>query len=339
MAQHGAPAPPALPRTRRSAHVQPRAATGLRASTPYQLLRAARPRDWVKNLFVFGALAFARDGSGDPLWTHPDIVLAVLATLALFCAAASAIYLLNDYVDVEQDRLHPRKRLRPLASGALRPATALATAGLLLVAIVPGALAIDARDGLVWRNVDLLALVALYLLVHGYAYSYRLKHVVILDVFTIASGFVVRVVAGAAAIDVPVTPWLLACTGLLALFLALAKRRAELVTLEAGAAGHRRILDEYSLPLLDQLLSIVTAATLIAYALFTYTSETLPREPFPTMMATVPIVAYALFRYLYLMHRRGSGGNPAELVLSDRPLAASVALWSIVSLAISLQPR
>ena len=310
-----------------------------RGSAPYQLLRASRPKDWVKNLFVFGALAFARDGSGDPLWTHVDVLLAVAAAVLLFCAAASAVYLLNDYVDAEQDRLHPKKRLRPIASGALAPGLALATAAGLLVLLVPVALAIDARDGFSWGGVDLLGLVLLYVVVHGFAYSYRLKHVVILDVFTIASGFVLRVVAGGAAIDVPISPWMLACTGLLALFLALAKRRAELVTLQAGAGSHRRILDEYTLPLLDQFLSIATAATLIAYALFTYTSETLPREPFPTMMATVPIVAYALFRYLFLVHRDGRGGNPAELLLSDRPLAAAVGLWAIVSLAVSLQPR
>ncbi|HWQ16201.1 MAG TPA: decaprenyl-phosphate phosphoribosyltransferase [Roseiflexaceae bacterium] len=300
-----------------------------------ELLRAMRPKEWLKNVFVFGAIAFARDGAGQrPLWTYPDRLLVVVLAFALFCMAASAIYLINDLVDIEKDRAHPRKRTRPLASGRLSPAVAFGAAVLLLGVSLPAAFALDLLPTGTQADVDFGLALLSYVLIQGVAYSYVLKHLVILDVFTIAAGFVLRPVAGGMVLDINITEWLLICMGLLALFLGFSKRRAELVLLQGGAAEHRRILDEYSLPLIDQMTTIITAATIIAYTLFTSTAPTLPHEPFSVMMVTVPFVVYTIFRYLYLIHRHGGGGSPADLVFRDVPLAVGIALWGVTALAI-----
>lgn len=296
-----------------------------------ELLRAMRPKDWIKNTFVFAAIVF----SEDRLWARPDQVLVVLGAFVLFCMASSAIYLINDLVDIEKDRAHPKKRYRPLASGRLRPVYAKISVVLLMVLVIPLSFLIDFAPGNPpIENLDFGLTLVSYMLIQGVAYSYFLKHVVIIDIFTIAAGFVLRAVAGALVLDIVITPWLLICMGLLALFLGMAKRRAELVLLENGAGEHRRILDEYSLPLLDQMISIVTAATIIAYTLFTSISETVPQDPFPVMMITVPFVVYAIFRYLYLIYQRGGGGNPGDLVLRDVPLAVDIVLWGLTALAI-----
>jgi 4-hydroxybenzoate polyprenyltransferase len=299
-----------------------------------ELLRAMRPKEWIKNVFVFAALAFSQER----LWLHPDKIAIVAVAFVLFSMAASAIYLINDLVDIEKDRAHPKKRNRPLASGRLSPRVAMAAAVLLLAVALPLAFALDYIDGAAGgsalRNIDFGVALVSYVLIQGVAYSYYLKHVVILDIFTIAAGFVLRAVAGALVLDIKITYWLLMCMGLLAVFLGLAKRRAELVLLENGAGEHRRILDEYSLPMLDQMISIITAATIIAYTLFTTSAETLPRTPFPIMLVTVPIVVYLIFRYLYLMHKHGEGGSPADLVLKDVPFIAAGALWGLLVLAI-----
>jgi 4-hydroxybenzoate polyprenyltransferase len=294
----------------------------------FELLRAMRPKEWVKNLFVLLAIGFSRD----MLWLQLDSIVVVGVAFVLFCMVASTIYLINDLVDIEKDRAHPKKRRRPLASGRLSPTVAVVAAVGLLVVAMPLGFLVDYLSGA--RNLDFGFALLAYLLVQGFAYSFYLKHVVILDVFTIAAGFVLRTVAGALVLDIAITHWLLICMGLLALLLGLAKRRAELVLLESGAGEHRRILEEYSLPLLDQLISIVTAATIIAYALFAATAETLPHNPFPTMMITVPFVIYTLFRYLYLMYQRGAGGNTADILLKDRPFALSIILWGLASLAV-----
>jgi 4-hydroxybenzoate polyprenyltransferase len=304
-----------------------------------ELLRAMRPKDWLKNVFVFAAIAFAQDNRhGTPLWQEPDRLLMVGAAFVLFCMAASAIYLINDLVDIEKDRAHPKKRNRPLASGRLSPTVARVAAVLLLLVALPLSFLIDFTDRgplqSAFAPYDFGIVLLTYLVVQGLLYSYYLKHLVILDIFTIAAGFVMRAVAGAMVLDISITSWLLICMGLLALFLGLAKRRAELVLLEGGAGEHRRILEEYSVPMLDQMLSIVTAAFIVSYALFTTTAPTLPREPFPVMLITVPFVIYAIFRYLYLMYRHGGGGNPAELLLGDRPFAASIVIWGVIALAI-----
>lgn len=301
-----------------------------------ELIRAMRPKDWIKNVFVFAAIVF----STGRLWRHIDSLLVVVGAFVLFCMVAGAIYLINDLVDIEKDRAHPKKRNRPLASGRLSPAIAKVAAVLLLAVALPAAFALDfvpinnGQTARWWDNLDFgFALIA-YMLIQGILYSYYLKHIVILDVFTIAAGFVLRAVAGAMVLDINITEWLLICMGLLSLFLGFAKRRAELVLLEGGAGEHRRILEEYSLPMLDQMLSIVTATIIIAYTFFTTTAETLPQRPFPIMMVTVPFVIYAIFRYLYLIYKKEGGGNPADIVLGDRPFALSILLWGLISVSI-----
>ena len=309
-----------------------------------ELLRAMRPKEWIKNIFVFAAIAFARDPQNEmPLWQELNKVAIVAAAFVLFCMAASAIYLINDLVDIEKDRAHPKKRSRPLASGRLSPAVAKIVAAALLLIALPAAFALDFSDSNPGRSVlynyDFGIALISYVLIQGVAYSYFLKHMVILDIFTIAAGFVLRAVAGALVLDINITYWLLMCMGLLAIFLGLAKRRAELVLLETGAGEHRRILDEYSLPMLDQMISIITASTIIAYTLFTTSAETLPRKPFPIMLVTVPLMIYLIFRYLYLMYKHGEGGSPADLVLKDIPFIAAGALWGGLVLVILALPR
>jgi 4-hydroxybenzoate polyprenyltransferase len=311
------------------------------AALVVELLREMRPKEWIKNIFIFAAIAFARNpATGTPLWQDAGRLLVVTLAFVLFCMAASAIYLINDLVDIEKDRAHPKKRNRPLASGRLSPRVAKVTAvGLLLIAL-PGAFVLDYAVGQSLRqNLDFgLALIG-YVLIQGIAYSYYLKNIVILDIFTIAAGFVLRAVAGAMVLDIQITYWLLMCMGLLALFLGLAKRRAELILLETGAGEHRRILDEYSLPMLDQMISIITAATIIAYTLFTTSAETLPRRPFPIMLVTVPVVIYLIFRYLYLMYKHGEGGSPADLIIKDVPFIIAGSFWGVLVLAILAIPH
>jgi 4-hydroxybenzoate polyprenyltransferase len=294
-----------------------------------ELLRAMRPRQWIKNVFVFAALAF----SEERLWTRPQSVLLVVGAFVLFCLAAGAIYLINDIVDIEKDRAHPKKRNRPIASGRLRPGIALAAAVALMLVVLPSAYVLDSLDQQ-GADFGLLAVILAYILIQGLLYTYLLKNVVIIDIFTIAAGFVLRAVAGAVVLDIPISSWLLICMGLLALFLGLGKRRAELVLLEGGAIEHRRILDEYSVPMLDQLISIVTAATIIAYTLFSTTATTLKHAPYAVMLLTVPFVVYGIFRYIYLIHHHGGGGGPEELVLKDRPLALDIVLYGLTVLAL-----
>jgi 4-hydroxybenzoate polyprenyltransferase len=290
---------------------------------PRQLLRAMRPKEWVKNIFVFAALAF----SVDRLWTNPSALLQVTLAAVAFCMAASAIYLINDLVDIEKDRAHPVKRNRPLASGKLSPSVAAVAAVALIGVALALAYVLDPDFGFV-------SIIATYFAVQGLLYSYWLKNVVILDILILAAGFVLRVIGGAVVINVDITPWLLVCMGLLALFLGIGKRRQELVLLEGGAGDHRRILAEYSVPMLDQMISIITAGIVMAYSITTYLAPAAPQKPFPLLMVTIPFVVYSIFRYLYLIHQRNGGGSPTELLLKDRPLAVSVLLWGLCVLAI-----
>jgi 4-hydroxybenzoate polyprenyltransferase len=289
-----------------------------------QLLRSMRPRQWTKNAFVFTALAF----SEQRLWTQLDKLLETLLAFVLFCMAASAIYLVNDLVDIKKDRLHPRKRQRPLASGKLSPYVAGVAAALLIVLSLAGAYLIDADDR------GFLAILLTYIIIQGFLYSYWLKNIVILDILILAAGFVLRAVAGAAVLDIIITEWLLVCMGLLAVFLGVGKRRHELTLLQHGAGEHRRILQEYSLPMLDQMISIVTASLIMAYSMTTFSAPAVPREPYPVLMVTIPFVVYGIFRYLYLIYQRHEGGSPDELVLKDIPLATSIVLWGITVLAL-----
>jgi 4-hydroxybenzoate polyprenyltransferase len=272
-----------------------------------------RPHQWTKNLVVLAALALSKH----LLETGP--ALRALLAFALFCGLSGTVYLFNDVADYERDRLHPSKRLRPIASGALslRAARALAL-GLGLASLL---LSLPLGR-------EFAACAAAYLALN-LAYSFRLKDVVILDVIAVSLGFLLRVVAGGIAVHVPVSEWLLVCTILLALFLALSKRRAELTALNDQASSHRRILAEYSPYLLDQMISVVTASCVTAYCLAVLAPET--REKFQTerLAWTIPFVIYGIFRYLYLVHQKEQGGSPAEVLVTDRPLLLNVALWAL----------
>ncbi len=246
------------------------------------------------------------------------MIKAVIAFF-VFCALSGAVYLINDVLDREQDRRHPLKAKRPIASGALKVSVAVVAA----VVLGSGALAVAFTLGL-----PFLAVSAAYLALQ-FAYSLVLKHIVILDVMTIAAGFTLRAVAGGAAIMVPVSHWLVLCTTLLALFLALAKRRHELVLLADTAIEHRRILEDYSPYLLDQMISVVTASTLIAYAFYTISPETTEKFGTSLLSLTIPFPLYGIFRYLYLVHQKEMGGNPSDLLLADRPLLACIGLWAV----------
>jgi 4-hydroxybenzoate polyprenyltransferase len=286
------------------------------------LIVSVRPGEWTKNLFVFAAVLF-----GQRL-ADPVAVGRATAAFVIFCALAGVVYLVNDVADRDRDRQHPSKRDRPIASGALSVSTALTAAGLLGI----GALAWAWWMG---RDFGLVATAYVLLLV---LYSGPLKHIVIIDVLTIAIGFVLRVVAGAVAIGVPISQWLLICTILLALFLGLSKRRHEIVLLADGATGHRRILQEYSPYLLDQMIGVVTASTLMAYILYATSHETAEKFGTSLLGLTIPFPLYGIFRYLYLVHRKDGGGSPAELLLNDRPLLACVALWAVAVVVIIYRP-
>ena len=296
--------------------------SAVRRSTAANLLISVRPGEWIKNTFVFAGLVFSRK------LTDPSAVIASVTAFGIFCALAGAVYLINDVTDRERDRQHPRKRERPIASGALSPQTALTAAGLLAATGLVGAWMLGTTFGVVATSY--LGLLALY--------SGPLKHIVIIDVLTIAIGFVLRVAAGAVAVDVPMSHWLLVCTILLAMFLGLSKRRHELTLLADGATGHRRILQEYSPYLLDQMIGVVTASTLMAYVFYATSQETAEKFGTSLLGLTIPFPLYGIFRYLYLVHQREGGGSPAELLLNDRPLLACVALWGLAVVVIIYRP-
>jgi 4-hydroxybenzoate polyprenyltransferase len=279
------------------------------------LLAAARPRQWTKNAVLLAALVFAQR-AGDP-----SSVLRALLGIASFCLLASAVYLGNDIVDVERDRQHPEKRLRPIASGRLPIRVASTAAGILCSGAIAIALLLPRA---------FLACVLGYLVLQ-IAYSARLKQIVLLDVFAIAAGFVLRVVAGAEAIDVPVSNWLYLCTLLLALFLALGKRRAELSLLGSGAARHRSILSQYSIGLTDQLVTIVAASALLSYALYAVAPETVARFGSDRLKLTLPFVLFGMFRYLYLVHREGEGGKPERVLFGDLPMQITLLLYTLTA--------
>jgi len=281
------------------------------------MLVSLRPRQWVKNLFVFAGLVFGHRLFTPAAWT-------ALAAFVIFCGLSGAIYLFNDVADREKDRMHPKKRERPVAAG-LVPAPAALTAGAALIVVGLGAA--------VWLSGP-FALAALAYVVLLTLYSIWLKHVVIVDVLTVASGFVLRAVAGALVIQVEISGWLLICTILVALFLALGKRRHEYLALDTEAARHRPILAEYSAGLLDQMIAVVTASTVTAYALYTMSPETIAKFHTPLLPATLPFVLYGIFRYLYLLYRRQLGGNPSDLLLSDRALLVNTLCWVLAVLLI-----
>ncbi len=285
----------------------PASRSGVRA-----VLVSLRPAQWTKNLLLFAGIVFAAKLGDGSRWLEAS------AAFAAYCAASSAAYLVNDVRDLDHDRVHPVKRQRPIARGDLSPGAAHGLAALL------AAFALALTVPLGAAPVAFLAAFAALQL----AYSFALKHLVLVDVIAIAGLFVVRAAAGAAAVEVRISPWLLLCTGLLALFLALAKRRGELVLVGADATPGRPVLAGYSLELVDQLVAVVAASTLIAYSLYTFTAHS------QAMMATIPFVLFGIFRYLLLVHRRDAGEEPEAVLVSDVPILATVALWAATAAAI-----
>ena len=286
------------------------------------LIISLRPDQWTKNLLVFAALIFAVK------LLDPAALANASAAFLIFCAWSGAVYLVNDVSDREADALHPVKRMRPIASGALSPAAALGWAAALSVVALAAAYWLQPMFA-----VSASAYLALFVL-----YTRWLKHIVILDVMSIAIGFVLRAEAGGLVIGVPVSDWLLVCTILGALFLGLAKRRHEITMLGDGAKGHRRILEEYDPYLLDQMIAIVAAATLVVYVVYCASPETAERFSTQLLVLTTPFPIYGIFRYLYLVHRKHGGGSPSDMLLRDRPLLSCVALWGIAVILIIYRP-
>jgi len=281
------------------------------------LLKTMRPRHWTKNAFIFAALVF--DGK---LFHLPDF-LRTLAGFGLFCLISSAVYIFNDLFDLEADRQHPMKRDRPLASGNLAVPVAIAAGSILTF------MTLALGYWLAWQF-DLVLLVYFAMIL---AYSKWLKHVPILDVLVLAAGFVLRVHAGTMLITVErFSPWMYVVMTLLALFLGFGKRRAELALLADDAANHRKVLDGYTLPLLDQFITIVSGMTIVAYSLYTFFRPEAPGGY--ALMLTIPFVVYAIFRYLYLIQVKDAGGEPEEILLSDRPFQISILLWGLAILAV-----
>jgi 4-hydroxybenzoate polyprenyltransferase len=281
--------------------------------TALSLVLSLRPSQWTKNLLIFAGLMF-----GQRL-TDPRSVLLAVEAFVIFCALSGVVYLINDIADREADAKHPVKRKRPIASGDL-PVRVAAIAALVLGGVGLGAA--------YWIRPLFGVLATVYVLLQA-VYSGPLKHVVIVDVLTIAIGFVLRAAAGAVVIDVAISHWLYVMTILLALFLALSKRRHELVLLSGAATGHRRILQEYSPYLLDQMIAVVTASTIVTYAVYTVSPETVQKFGTDYLGLTLPFPLYGIFRYLYLVHQREGGGSPSELLLTDRPLLVCIALWGV----------
>ena len=293
-----------------------------RRSLAVNLALSLRPTQWTKNLIIFAALIF-----GQRL-LDSSAVLTSITAFAVFCALSGVVYLVNDVADREADRKHPIKRMRPIASGDVPVSVALATAAVLGLVSLGVAFLVRPEFGLI---------AAAYLLLLG-SYSGPLKHVVIIDVLTIAVGFVIRAAAGAVAIQVEIGHWLLIVTLLLALFLALSKRRHELVLLAGGATSHRPILQEYSPYRLDQMISVVTASTLVAYAFSTISPEVIAKLGTDKLGLTFPFPLYGIFRYLYLVHQKEGGGSPSDMLMNDRPLLVCVGLWALAVVLIIYGP-
>lgn len=276
-------------------------------------IKLMRPKQLVKNLSVFAALIFAKHVF------EPDYFIKVFLGFVCFCMISSCVYILNDIVDANNDRLHPKKKYRPIAAGIIGKKEAVAFLMVLLPLAITGSFFIDIYFG---------AVVVIYF-TNNLLYSFKLKHVVIIDVMSIALGFILRVVGGALAIRVYISPWILLCTLLLSLFLGFSKRRNELLVLEGDADRHRKILEEYSLEFIDNMLSIVTASTVMAYSLYTFSSS----DNY-NMMLTIPFVLYGIFRYQYIVYKKNEGGSPEETIISDAPLMINILLWVVCSILI-----
>jgi 4-hydroxybenzoate polyprenyltransferase len=281
-------------------------------------IRALRPKQWTKNALVFAGLIFGHQ------FQDPHKVLISVGAFFLFCALASSIYLVNDVCDLEEDRRHPRKCNRPFAAGLLAPSTGIVSSLVLMAVALGGFFSLNLASGLI----------ALSYVVLQFAYSLRLKHVVILDLLCVSLGFVIRAAIGATAIRVVISPWLLVCTILLALFLTMCKRRQELQAGGPEAVSHRAILGEYSPYLLDQMIAVVTASTLTSYCVYTMSDRTVRELGTDKLVYTIPFVLYGIFRYLYLVHQREAGEAPDQVLLTDAPLLLNVLLYAAAVLAI-----
>ena len=283
------------------------------------LLKTMRPRQWLKNTVLFAALVFDRQFTP----RHWYDILHTVVGFLIFCLLSGVIYIVNDIADIEADRRHPDKRLRPIPSGELPLPIARQAAFIIPVLLFPVSYMLS----------HAFTAVALGYLLLNLAYSKWLKHVPLLDVLAIALGFVLRVVAGVVLIHVArFSPWLYVVTTLGALYIGFGKRRAELALLAEDAYNHRRVLDGYTIPLLDQFITILSATTIIAYSLYTFSAPNLPANHI--MMLTIPFVLYGIFRYLYLIEVKLSGGAPEEVLLSDRPLQITIILWGLAVLVI-----
>ncbi len=286
------------------------------------IIKSMRPKQWVKNVFVLAALVFDRQ------LTNWPATLTTLIGVFLFCMLSGAVYLINDVFDKEADQNHPTKKNRPIASGKLPTNIAIITAVVIIAISLYWAFHLSTTFGVISTVYFILNL----------AYSFKLKHIPLIDVMVIATGFVLRVGAGVSLIQVErFSPWLYVCTTLLALFIGFGKRRAEIVCLSENATQHRKVLDGYSLEFLDQLITIVSGTAIVAYSLYTFSAPNLPENN--SMMLTIPFVLYGLFRYLYLIKIQKSGGAPEDLVLSDRPLQLCILLWGISVLVIFYWPK
>lgn len=275
------------------------------------IIRLLRPKQWIKNSFVLAALLFAVK-----FYEVVSLTQALMAVIS-FCMISSTVYIFNDIVDLEEDKHHPKKKNRPIAAGIVSKIEGLLIMSLLL----PLTLAIGLKLGFPFFGIILLYII------NNILYTFYIKHIVILDVMSIAAGFLLRVIGGAFAINVTISPWILLCTLLLALFLGFSKRRHEITTLEKDANKHRKILDEYSLEFIDNMLSIVTATILMSYSLYTF-------EKGHSLMVTIPFVLYGIFRYQYLVYKKMEGGSPEETVVSDKPLLVDILMWILTSLLI-----
>lgn len=281
------------------------------------LIRALRPRQWIKNLVILVPLVF------DVKLLQMQYLVPSLLAFGVFCALASSVYLINDLFDAEADRLHPTKKNRPIAAGLITPRSALITAVMLPLLALPAAYAIK----------PLLGLLAAVYWVQNLLYSYRLKNIVILDVMVVATGFLLRLGAGVTLVNVErFSPWMFICVGLGALLVGFGKRRHELTLMQAQASTHRSVLQEYTLPFLDLAINMAAAAILIAYSLYTFSAPNMPANHL--MMLTIAPVWYGTLRYLYLLHVAGKGGAPEDLLLDDRPLLATVFVWALAAVLV-----
>jgi len=287
----------------------------------YQILISLRPQQWTKNLLIFASLIFSLTA------IYRIYVLKSVIAFLLFSFVSGSIYLINDIKDFENDRKHPLKRKRPIASGQLSKTAAALSAGIISTLSIVGAF---------YLNPNFCMATLIYFIMF-LLYSFWLKNVVIVDVLFIAVGFVIRAVAGALAIEVNISSWLLICTIFLSLFLALSKRRSELYELSGNAVEHRKILSEYSPVLLDQMIAVATASSLMAYALYTMAPETVSKFGTTHLNLTIPFVLYAIFRYLYLVHQKKMGGNPSSTLINDKPILIDIALWTLTVFIILYQ--